>query len=576
MPRRKLYKPEFWGAEPQSGPYRGLLNYRRVWWLTIIVLLVVSIAPLLVMSFLDFNATRHALMSENTLRTERTTSNTRRSVAHFLDQRRSALELIANTATADELKDPAKMQEVLNGLKKSFGGFIDLGLISCEGTQVTYVGPYNLTGKDYSDQSWLTSTRESGSFISDVFFGFRKVPHLIIAVKFPGTDASKGCILRATLDTQQFNSILSGLDLSGDGDAFLINTAGVVQTPSRGHGGVLEQLNLPVPKYAEHTQTWEGKNNSGKNIIAGYAYIENTPFVLLVVKSTDILMQPWHNTRLQLLGMLAISIAVIILVVFAVSTYMMNSIHAADNTRVRTMQKMEHTNRMASIGRLAAGVAHEINNPLAIINEKAGLMHDLFTYSKEYDSDPRLMGLLDSIIHSVERCGAITKRLLGFARQSDVQSEALKVPELVDSVLGFLTKEAEYRSIEIDLHMPEGLPLIHSDRGKLQQIFLNLISNAFQAMSDGGNLSITATTIDCNKGYVCVSISDDGCGIPLEDQKRIFEPFFSTKKTTGGTGLGLSITYGLLSELGGSLALQSRVGEGTTFTVKMPVAEEQA
>jgi signal transduction histidine kinase len=228
---------------------------------------------------------------------------------------------------------------------------------------------------------------------------------------------------------------------------------------------------------------------------------------------------------------------------------------------------------MASIGRLAAGIAHEINNPLAIINEKAGLIKDLFTYIKEYAEDLRLLLIVDSIIASVERCGTITKRLLGFARQSDLLVQKVNVEELIREVLSFTGKEAEYRSIEVSIRVAPDVPEIESDRGKLQQIFLNLINNSFAAMSDGGHLTITAEMNDTRE--VVVSVQDDGCGIPASDLARVFEPFFSTKTQKGGTGLGLSITYNLAKELGGQVAVESEEGVGTTFVVQLPLAMQQ-
>ena len=141
------------------------------------------------------------------------------------------------------------------------------------------------------------------------------------------------------------------------------------------------------------------------------------------------------------------------------------------------------TERMASIGRLAAGVAHEINNPLAIINEKAGLIKDLIVYGQAAQATPeRLTGLVDSILGSVTRAGTITKRLLSFARQLEVSIAPVALGKVLEEVLGFLTKEAEYRGITVDVQVADDLPLFESDRGKLQQIFLNLVNNAFQAM----------------------------------------------------------------------------------------------
>lgn len=561
--------PEFWDTDPAAGPYKSLFNYRRIWRLAIVLLAVVALVPLIVMTFIDYNVTRTSLESENLLRAARTTSNTRRAVSYFLDERKSALEYVVLQEDVESLLDPQRLSRVLEALKQGFGGFVDLGLIDGQGRQVAYVGPYQLQGRDYSAQTWFTRAMDKGDFISGVFRGYRDVPHLIVAIKCPERIGGKQYVLRATLDTEQFNNILSSMDLSGGGDAFLVDVHGMLQTPSRWNGPVLSRTSLRIPEYSDSTQVMLARDESGREVIVGYAYITDTPFILLLVKPTAELMKPWQSIRIELLWMLVVSVAVILLVIMGVATYMVGKIYLADQTRARTLHHMEHTNRMASIGRLAAGVAHEINNPLAIINEKAGLVRDLFVYKKEYAEDERLLGIVDSIISSVERCGTITKRLLGFARHIDVRVENIRFADLVEEVLGFLHKEAEYRSITIDLDIEDALPEFQSDRGKLQQILLNLVNNAFQAMSDGGRLAIAAHRQGRNA--IRFTVADNGCGIPEADRKRIFEPFFSTKKTRGGTGLGLSITYGLVQELNGEMSVESEVGRGTTFAITLPL-----
>jgi signal transduction histidine kinase len=139
----------------------------------------------------------------------------------------------------------------------------------------------------------------------------------------------------------------------------------------------------------------------------------------------------------------------------------------------------------------------------------------------------------------------------------------------MEEVLGFLKKEAEYRDIHIGLHADEDLPEIQSDRGQLQQVFLNIVNNAFAAVDYGGWINIELQKIDTNR--VAVMIADNGKGISRENIKRIFDPFFSTKTSQGGTGLGLSITYGLVEKLGGSIHVESELGKGTTFTIELPI-----
>jgi signal transduction histidine kinase len=284
------------------------------------------------------------------------------------------------------------------------------------------------------------------------------------------------------------------------------------------------------------------------------------------------LMKPWLQTRLIVIGFIVFSSLFIIIVVHAVATRLVNEIYTTDKERIITLREVAHTNKLASIGRLAAGVAHEINNPLAIINEKAGLLKDILSFSGKYTGDKKLVGHIDSILTSVERCGTITKRLLGFARHLDVKIQPIDIKAIIEDVLGFLGKEAEYRSITVNIDVDSDISIFKADRGKVQQIFLNLINNAFAAMSDGGQLDIKIEHPESD--FMAISVADDGCGIPEADLERIFEPFFSTKTKIGGTGLGLPITFGLAKELGGKIKVASTFGEGSKFTVYLPLNPE--
>jgi signal transduction histidine kinase len=440
-------------------------------------------------------------------------------------------------------------------------------VVDASGLQHTYVGPYNLTGINYSDQDWFQDLKESRVHISEVFLGFRQQPHLVVAVKHHLPDGGF-YVLRASIDTQKFNDLLMEVEVSGQGDVFLASREGFLQTPSRFFGNALDRLPLEVPVFAEKTRVIE-THLQDEPLVVGYAYIQETPFVLMAVKKKSALMKPWNDTRRQLIVFLAVSISVIVLVVLGVSTYLVNQIFEADHKRVAALHKVEYANKMASLGRLSAGVAHEINNPLAIINEKAGLIKDLFQLQPAQVVDSRLVGLVDAIIYSVERCGKITQRLLGFARHLESKTQSVDLVEVIHEVLGFLGKEAEYRSITLAVDAEPDMPSIESDRGRLQEIFLNLFNNSFAAMEDGGRLAITVRRAEPD--FIAAIVSDTGCGISESDLKRIFEPFFSTKTGKGGTGLGLSITYGLIQELGGSVSVRSEVGKGTEFSIRLPV-----
>ena len=565
----KKLKPKFWDyVDAAAGPFAHLFNFKRIWQLAVLLTVGVAVVPLVAITAIDYQVTQNSIESEINLRISRLASNTRRAVAFFLTERRLALDFIVRDNSFESLNDPERLQAILKNLQSSFGGFTDLGVIDPLGCQRNYAGPYKLEGIDYSGQAWYREVLERGVHISDVFSGFRQVPHLIIAVKH---DLGSGTyfVLRATLDTERFNHLISQPEVAGGGDAFLINREGKLQTPSLSHGKVLDTLSLPLPSFSQNTELIEAEDGQGQLHAIGYAYIEGTPFILMIVKNKKELMKPWYKTRLQLMGFLAASITIILAVILGVATYLVNKIYLADQKRISTLHQVEYSNKMATIGRLAAGVAHEINNPLAVINEKAGLIKDLLSMGEECPRDEKLMNTINGVLSSVERCAKITRRLLGFMRNSGVTTERIHLGETIQEVLAFLSKEAEYRSLHISVHVDEDVPPITSDRGRLQEILLNVINNSFAAMQNGGSLEVTARR--GKQGFVSVIVKDDGCGIPKADLDRVFEPFFSTRTGKGGTGLGLSITSGLVQELGGEIRVDSEEGKGTSFTILLPI-----
>ena len=241
----------------------------------------------------------------------------------------------------------------------------------------------------------------------------------------------------------------------------------------------------------------------------------------------------------------------------------------AEDALRESEQLLLQAHKMEAIGRLAAGVAHEINNPLAIINEKAGLMKDLLELSEDSDRNKeKFLSLLSAIFESVIRCRTITHRLLGFSRRTDVSHAVINLNDALREVIGFLEKEILFRDIRLELNLQEDLPKVISDKGQLEQVVLNVINNAIDAVEKGGIIEIFTDAKDENT--VRLSVRDNGPGISNDILKHIFEPFFTTKGKGKGTGLGLSISYGIMQKLGGTILVQSEVNKGTTFTLEIP------
>ncbi|GAB6906231.1 ATP-binding protein [Desulfosarcina cetonica] len=557
-------------------PYYTFHDYRQIWGMGIFILMAAALLPLLVMTLIYYQLTEQSIDREAILRTERVASNARRAVTYFLEERLAALTFTVNEMGYDRLTDPGRLKEVLSNLKLGFGGLTDLSVIADDGTQVAYAGPFNLEGKNYSTQPWFMECKQSSACVSEIYLGYRDVPHMVVAVKSLRADG-RFFILRATLETERLIQTLDSYRTGEHADIFLVNHAGVLQTPSKYYTGPDQRLTLALPPYSERTQSLVASDAAKRAVVIGYAYIDTkiaaTSFILMVVKERAGMMKVWLDLRHQINWFLAVSAVIITVVIILTSTFMVNKIFHADREKAKTMMLAESNAQLASIGQLAAGVAHEINNPLALINETAGYIKDLFLIEDRYKDDTEMVEHIDSIIEAVERCGTITRQLLGFARHFDVQVQPINLKRMVDDVVNFHKKEAEYRNISIHVDIPESIPLIETDRGKLQQIILNLVNNAFQAISNGCFLDIRAKMDDAQ--HVCLFIRDNGCGISKDHLNKIFEPFFTTKKEGKGTGLGLSITYGLVKKLSGNITVESQTGEGTTFMVRLPIRMEK-
>jgi signal transduction histidine kinase len=566
--------PGFYHKQDEHlNPYLRFRDYNRMWAMGIILLMTTALLPLVVMTLIYYQLIERSINTESLLRTERVASNANRAVTYFLEERLAALTFTANEMSYAKLSDPDSLAEILRNLKLGFGGLIDLSVIADTGIQVAYAGPYHLEGKNYNEQPWFMECQQHKACVSEIFSGYRDVPHIVAAVKLLRPDG-RFFVLRATLETERLLQTLSTFRTGEHADIFLTNLEGVLQTPSNYRKKESNRSSIAVPPYAERTRSLITTDSIGQPIVVGYAYITTkmapTSFVLMVVKHKAGMMKVWLDLRRNINWFFAASAIVMALVIIMTSTFMINKLVHADQENARTMMIAERNAQLASIGQLAAGVAHEINNPLALINETAGYIRDLFTIKQQYQEDPDLVEHIDSIIDAVDRCGTITRQLLGFARHFDLRTECVDLNCMVEDVLNFHKKEALYRDITIHVDIPETIPLIETDRGKLQQIIVNLVNNAFQAIDNGCFLDIRAEMN--GQSAVRLLIRDNGCGISEAHLNKVFEPFYTTKKEGQGSGLGLSITYGLVKKLHGTISVESKEGEGTVFVVTLPVS----
>jgi two-component system NtrC family sensor kinase len=251
------------------------------------------------------------------------------------------------------------------------------------------------------------------------------------------------------------------------------------------------------------------------------------------------------------------------------------SLFCAFNTMTNELQARQEqllqSRKIAAIGTLTSGIAHELNNPINnIVLTAETLKEDFHDLSQE-----EALSLIQDVLTQSERAAEVVRDLLDFSRSERPEFEALAIPKLLNDTVKLVRNQLMLNGIELEQAFPEILPTISGERKSLRQAFLNLLINAIQAMPGGGTLSIRAY-VPNGEPWLKVDVGDTGKGIAPENLSRIFEPFFTTKQVGRGTGLGLSVTYGILEKHGGRIEVASVVGQGSTFTVSLPIKQELA
>lgn len=548
------------------------LDFKRLRLTIILFTLGFSLLPLLVLGIgvKSRFSTAYQDVLQGSLRT--LVESKRNAIDLFLTERVAQVSTLSSALTMEEASDQANLERIFTLLQTTSRYYIDLGVIDSEGNHLAYAGPYSLTGKNYKNEEWFAKVMAKGVYISDVFMGFRQYPHIIIAVL--RREGGKAWIMRATIDSDVFESFVKRVQMGRKGDAFLMSDKHLLQTNPRFGGHVMEEMDLPFKMDARFPglRIQELQVNH-RQYLYGWTWLDNKDWLLVIREDPEEALRPLFETEHLTWALLAAGVAIIIAGTVLVTNSMVRRLENAEREKASLDANLTQSGKMAALGKMAAGVAHEINNPLAIIREQAGWIKDLME-EDEVKAIPQYKEIADSvhrIEHHVERAKNVTHRMLGFARRMEPVKQSVNVNKLLTETVQFLKTEALLRNIDIRQELAEGLPPTDSDPTQLQQVFLNLIDNAIDAIGKNGQLSLT-TRYDQQAHMLAISFVDTGCGIPQETLEKIFDPFFTTKKPGEGTGLGLSIAFGIIEKLGGRITVSSIVGQGTTFTVFIPAA----
>lgn len=542
------------GVLPKESPRNDYPYYRQVWIRVVLSLLTVSLVPLIVIgggvsSYTIEKLETHAL---DALREK--VQEHQQAIDNFLEQRENQLKVIASLYSMEELIVPGRLEDVFTVLQQQVPGFVDLGVIDMQGRHQAYVGPHALLSQNYDQEEWFRGLKDQDRYISDVYMGYRQIPHFIMAVKQGNGESA--WILRATVDSDYFDSLVAGGPGEINAETFIVNRDGKLLTRAQTTGGLL------TPSGIRPNLLQEGVHMilQGDDIMLTL-WQKKVPWLDVVRVKRDAIYKGLNRARLAVIVTFVVG-AVLITVTVLLTTGKLVGLLEAKGQSIRILDKqLRRTSYLSSSMELSMGFFEEVKDILSNIDVSVQWLvsHD---FGKE---KPDLKETLFQIAREASRGHVLIDKFALFVRAEDPIVTRMQVNEVLDDLLAFLKKELERRNIRVVREYQKPLPQLHSDRPKLRQVFQNLILNAIAALEKGGQIRLITRA---RGNTIEVVVSDNGPGIAAADRTRIFEPLFTTKPQ--GTGLGLTICQTILGQLGGSIAVDSSPGRGAAFTVKLP------
>jgi two-component system NtrC family sensor kinase len=513
--------------------------------------------------------------------TKRIVEDHRHMIDSFLSERKSDLEFVLYSYKFEELAEPQTLYDIFGRLQKESSAFIDLGIFDGEGVHVNYQGPYRLVGRDYGQEYWFKEVIKKGSYISDIFLGFRRIPHFIIALK--REEGGLTWVLRATIDTYLFNDLVKKVRIGKTGEAYILNAEGIFQTERRSGGNLMENdpEKIKYPGHHEGINTFIEKNTKGDEFIYATTWLKDRKWLLVVRQEKADAFRALRSASYVIVLITIIGGGAIIGVAFYLTDRIVRRMEKMDADKDQLSGQLIRASRLAELGEMATGFAHEINNPLQVMKSEHSLIEVILSELKEageLKSSESLSELEDSMNQidlQISRCSGITQSILKFGRQSEPVFQNIDLKNFIPEVTEMVEKKASVNGIELKQEIADDTPPVHGDPGQLQQVLLNLYNNAIDAItarhgSEGGELVVGAGPKENKK--VEIFVRDNGAGISPENLKKIFSPFFTTKPVGKGTGLGLSVCHGIIDSMNGFMEVQSEMGVGTTFTISLPAA----
>lgn len=492
----------------------------------------------------------------------------------YIEERISDLADMETVLSEAELT-AERVETTLHHASANHPEFLDLAIVDQDGTTLFYAGPRVFKGTHIEPGKWHEDALRRGLSVSGVFTGPMGIPHWILARRMSGHGGSY--TLRVSVDAAVLSQVIMRMREKGV-EIFLTNHTGdsiagsssQIMTKNQDFTEALFRESLENPIWDERTQA----AFSTQALRYGQWF--------LVARQSAAALPHLTDSAVLFFG---VSILCGGIIVFLTSLYLTGYVekmlHQRDEEREQLREQLYRAGRLAELGEMAAGFAHEINNPLQIMKSDQAyiemVLHEIEDRpgmeAAALEDIQEVKSSLGQIKIQIDRCARITHSILSFGRAGAAEAQHIDLAKFIPEVLTMVQKNMQLHSIQLRVHMAGQKFIVHVDPGRLQQVLLNLFNNAIHAITettDGRHreLSVSCTPENNN---VRIAVTDNGTGISLEHQQLIFTPFFTTKPAGLGTGLGLSLCHGIVDSMHGTLNFTSTKGQGSTFYVVLPL-----
>jgi two-component system, NtrC family, sensor kinase len=499
-------------------------------------------------------------------------------IMEFVSERQSDIRMLSSLFSLDPDMEKDHLAEHFRLMKKKYNVYLGF-IVTNEKGDVLYSDSECFTSEmAVSDLDWFVNARLGNEYISDVFLAHgneKRVPAILISLPVISPDGGVRRTLAACVDFSKIDISLSKTEIGMTGEVYLVNKEGRFITSSRLGAQILED-SVPIQEKIDPSSNhgiYELVDYRGEIVLHAYSEIMDGSWIVIAEQDKEEALSQINLLNRKMIYVGIVLTCLIITVALLVSGRIVKFIEKSYAREKELEFQVIQKEKLAALGLLTAGLAHELNTPLA----NALLYTQMVSEEMNGEKDSKCLQKLATVEEQIKHGSNIVRNLLEFSRHSHGSENTAGVNDIIDKLIAIAYPHCSSKKIEIVKEIQQDIPLVKGEPSIIQEVITNIFANACDVMPQGGILKIKTRYSDVLK-KVRIDISDTGPGISEQSIKKVFDPFFSTKKHGEGTGLGLFVSYEMIRRLGGTIKVISSTGQenspkGTTFTIELPVAQ---